>query len=91
MKELYIEDGFGENGSTFKMEADGSSETLVTIYERTEHPVAEDRYLHPQDTFVHNLYKGAYEHTHAHTADLWGTSRKLHSAFYVVQVTLVCG
>jgi hypothetical protein len=57
MKELYIEEGLMENGSTLKMEADGSSETLVTIYLPTQHPIPKHSYFLPEDKFVHNLYR----------------------------------
>jgi hypothetical protein len=42
LKELYIEDGFMENSFILKMEADGSSETLVTIYQPTQRPIPKD-------------------------------------------------
>jgi hypothetical protein len=55
MEEHYTEDGYRENGSTFKMEADGSSETMVTISRPTLRPIREDNYLLPEDKFVNNL------------------------------------
>jgi hypothetical protein len=55
MEELYTEDGFRENISTLRMEADGSFATSVTIYLPTLRPIPEESYLHPEAKFVNTL------------------------------------